>query len=111
MEEKHPGTDNPIKIQRDLEGGGIASVITGPSFTFSFTPARRQCGEPEPTLAVSCLGKPGQTIFGIFPPKMMGKTVIYDELNDCIRIAADRQKHSDFAYTDFISISTAKPVF
>ena len=49
----------------------------------------------------------------ISPEKMIGKTVIYDDsLKVTVSgIIGDWEKHSDFAYTDFISISTATHSF
>jgi putative ABC transport system permease protein len=104
------------KFNGDLDGGGIASVITGPSYFNIFT-YKWLAGAPEslniPYQVVLTESRARQYFGNLSPEKMIGKTVIYD---DSLKVSvsgiiADWVKHSDFAYTDFISISTATHSF
>jgi putative ABC transport system permease protein len=104
------------KFNGDLEGGGIASIITGPSYFDIFTYhwlAGHAASLSQPYQVVLTESRARQYFGNLSHEKMIGKTVIYDDsLKVTVSgIIADWQKHSDFAYTDFISISTATHSF
>jgi putative ABC transport system permease protein len=104
------------KFNGDLEGGGIASIITGPSYFDIFTYhwlAGNAASLNQPYQVVLAESRARQYFGNLSPEKMIGKTVIYDDsLQVTVSgIIRDWEKHSDFAYTDFISIGTATHSF
>ncbi len=104
------------KFNGTLDDGGIASIITGPSY-FDIFKYQWLAGDAvtlnEPFRVVITSSRALQ-YFGNLPwNKMIGKTVIYD---DSLKVTVsgiikDWEKNSDFAYTDFISISSATHSF
>ncbi|HET7001996.1 MAG TPA: ABC transporter permease, partial [Puia sp.] len=100
----------------DLDKGGIASIITGPSYFDIFSYhwlAGRPSGLDQPFRVVLTKSR-AIRYFGNLPVnKMIGKAVIYD---DSLKVTVsgivdDWKENSDFAYTDFISIRTATHSF
>ena len=92
------------------------SIITGPSYFDIFTYrwlAGNAASLNHPYQVVLTESRARQYFGNLSPEKMIGQTVIYDDsLKVTVSgIIADWQKHSDFAYTDFISISTATHSF
>jgi putative ABC transport system permease protein len=112
-----PVTGQPSKkFSGNLDNGGIASIITGPSY-FKIFKYHWLVGNAatlsEPYRVVLTESRAHQ-YFGSLPlNKMIGKTVTYDDsLNVTVSgIIKDWNSNSDFAYTDFISISTATHSF
>ena len=104
------------KFNGSLDNGGIASIITGPTY-FDIFKYQWLAGNAatlnEPFRVVLTASRAVQ-YFGNLPlNKLIGKTVIYD---DSLKVTVsgiikDWDKNSDFAYTDFISISTATHSF
>jgi putative ABC transport system permease protein len=104
------------KFNGDLEKGGIASIITGPSY-FDIFKYQWLAGNAatlnEPYRVVLTEARAHQ-YFGNLPlNKLIGKTVIYD---DSLKVTVsgiikDWTKNTDLGYTDFISISTATHSF
>jgi len=104
------------KFNGDLDGGGIASIITGPSYFDIFTYrwlAGNAASLNGPYQVVLTENRARQYFGNLSPEKMIGRAVIYDDsLKVTVSgIIADWERHSDFAYTDFISISTATHSF
>lgn len=112
-----PFTGQPTKnYSGSLDNGGIASIITSPSY-FDIFKYRWLIGNAntlnEPYKVVITESRAHQ-FFGNLPlNSMIGKTVIYDDsLKVTVSgIVEDWKKNSDFAYTEFISISTATHSF
>jgi putative ABC transport system permease protein len=104
------------KFNGDLENGGIASIITSSSyfeiFKYDWIAGNAKTLK-EPNRVVLTESRAHQ-YFGDLPlRKMIGKTVIYD---DSLKVTVsgiikDWKEKSDFAYTDFISLSTATHSF
>jgi len=104
------------KFSGDLDRGGIASIITGPSYFDIFT-YRWLAGHPsdlnEPFRVVLTRSRAIEYFGNVPVSQMIGKTVIYD---DSLKVTVsgileDWNYKSDFAYTDFISIRTATHSF
>jgi putative ABC transport system permease protein len=104
------------KFDGNLDNGGIASIITGPSY-FDIFKYQWLAGNAvtlgEPNKVVLTESRARQYFGDLAPDKFLGRTVIYDDsLNVTVSgIIKDWEKKSDFAYTDFISISTATHSF
>ncbi len=104
------------KFSGDLENGGIASIITGSSYFEIFkydwiAGNAKTLNEPNRVILTESRAR---QYFGDLPlNKMIGKTVIYeDSLKVTVSgIIKDWKEKSDFAYTDFISLSTATHSF
>src|SRR5450432_1942430 len=104
------------KFNGDLENGGIASIITGPSYFDIFKYqwlSGNAAGLNEPFRVVLTESRARQ-YFGNLPlNKMIGKTVIYD---DSLKVTVsgiikDWTGKTDFGYTDFISLPTVTHSF
>ncbi|HEV3221622.1 MAG TPA: ABC transporter permease [Puia sp.] len=108
-----PVTGQPYKkFNGSLDNGGIASIITGPSYfdIFKYQWLAGNAATLNDPFRVVLTESRAHQYFGSLPlNKMIGKTVIYDDsLNVTVSgIIKDWDKNSDFACTDFISISTA----
>jgi putative ABC transport system permease protein len=100
----------------NLDNGGIASIISGSSYFDIFTYhwlAGHAASLEEPFHVVLTLSRAIQYFGNIPLNKMIGKSVIYD---DSLKVTVsgileDWKEKSDFAYTDFISISSATHSF
>src|SRR5580704_11426356 len=99
-----------------LEKGGIASIITGPTYFDIFSYhwlAGNSATLDEPFRVVLTHSRAIQ-FFGNLPlSKIIGKTVFYD---DSLKLTVsgileDWKRNTDFGYTDFISLSTATHSF
>jgi putative ABC transport system permease protein len=110
-------TGQPVKkFKGSLENGGIASIITSPTY-FDIFKYQWLVGNAtsltEPNRVVLTEMRARQYFGNLAVNKLIGKTVIYD---DSLKVTVsgiikDWEKRSDFAYTDFISISTATHSF
>jgi putative ABC transport system permease protein len=104
------------KFDGNLDNGGIASIITGPSY-FDIFKYKWLAGSAatlgEPNKVVLTESRARQYFGNLAPGKFIGRTVIYDDsLNVSVSgIIKDWEMKSDFAYADFISISTATHSF
>jgi putative ABC transport system permease protein len=104
------------KFNGNLEKGGIASIITGPSYfdIFKYQWLAGSAATLNEPYRVVLTETRAHEYFGSLPPnKLIGKTVIYD---DSLKVTVtgiikDWTKNTDFGYTDFISISTATHSF
>ncbi|HTB23918.1 MAG TPA: ABC transporter permease [Puia sp.] len=104
------------KFNGDLDNGGIASIITGPSYfdIFKYQWLAGNAASLNDPFRVVITESRARQFFGNLPlTSMIGKTVIYD---DSLKVTVsgiikDWDKKSDFAYTEFISISTATHSF
>ena len=110
-------TGKPNKnFSGDLEKGGIASIITGPSYFDIFTYhwlAGNASSLNDPFRVVLTKSRATQYFGNIPVNKMIGKTVIYD---DSLKVTVsgileDWNEKTDFGYTDFISIRSATHSF
>lgn len=100
------------KFNGSLENGGIASIITGPSY-FDIFKYQWLAGNAAtlnaPFKVVLTENRAHQYFGNLTADKIIGKTVIYD---DSLKVTVsgiikDWSGHTDFGYTDFISIRTA----
>ena len=112
-----PVTGQPAKkFNGDLDNGGIASIITGPSYfdIFKYQWLEGNAASLNEPFRVVLTESRAHQFFGNLPLiNMIGKTVIYDDslkVTVC-GIIKDWDKKSDYAYTEFISISTATHSF
>jgi putative ABC transport system permease protein len=100
----------------DLDNGGIASIITGSAYFDIFSYhwlAGHAASLDEPFRVVLTRSRAIQYFGDIPVSKMIGKPVIYD---DSLKLTVsgileDWKEHTDFGYTDFISISSATHSF
>ena len=115
-----PSGDKPTKEfnSNSQQGyGGVSTIITWPGY-FDIFKYEWLAGNAKTALTspykVVLSEKRAQAYFGSIPPQeMIGKMVIYDDSLK-VRVAGivrDWNYHTDFPYTDFISISTVKSSF
>lgn len=112
-----PVIGNPAKkFDGNLAKGGIASIITGPSYfdIFKYQWLAGNAATLNAPFKVVLTESRAHQYFGDLPPeKFIGKTVVYDDslIVNVSGIIKDWGKNSDIGYTDFISISTATHSF
>lgn len=94
--------------------GGVSTIITWPGyfdiFKYEWLAGNAATALNEPYKVVLS-EKRAQAYFGNIPPQeMIGKMVIYDDSVpvSVSGIVKDWTQHTDFPYTDFISVSTVK---
>jgi putative ABC transport system permease protein len=115
-----PNGDKPAKkFDSDSHQGygGVSTIITWPGyfdiFKYDWLAGNAKTALNDPNKVVLS-EKRAQAYFGNIPPqKMIGKMVIYD---DSVQVSVsgivkDWAQHTDFPYTDFISIATVKDGF
>ena len=104
------------KFSGDQENGGTASIFTGPSYfhIFKYQWLAGNAATLNAPFHVVLTENRARQYFGNLPAdKIIGKTVIYD---DSLKVTVsgiikDWSQHTDFGYTDFISIRTATHSF
>jgi putative ABC transport system permease protein len=111
------GDEPPKKYGGRVEGGYLpASILTGPDYfkIFKYQWLAGNAATLDEPFKVVLSERSARKYFGSGPlDKMIGKTVIYDDsLSVSVSgIVKDWNEHTDFGFTDFISISTATHSF